>query len=87
VHQHGCASCHGANLTGGFAPKLVGLEQHMTPEQIADKIKSPSPPMPDFGFSNAQVADLVAYIASLDGGSGKPVANAAEVKPADPTTK
>lgn len=75
VQAHGCTSCHGAKLTGAFAPKLVGIEQHLTAEQIADKIKNPSPPMPNFGFSDTQVADLVAYLSTLDGGKGKSVAN------------
>ncbi|MDE2572831.1 MAG: c-type cytochrome [bacterium] len=73
IQSSGCEGCHGAGFTGGLGPKLIGIEKRLTPAQIAAKIKSPAPPMPNFGFTDKQVADLVAYLSGLDGGTGKPV--------------
>ena len=70
VQANGCEGCHGAGLHGGtVGPPLVGIEHTLNADQIADKIEHPKAPMPNFGFSAAQVADLVAYLSGLDGGS------------------
>ncbi|HZT12460.1 MAG TPA: cytochrome c [Candidatus Baltobacteraceae bacterium] len=70
VQANGCEGCHGAGLHGGtVGPPLVGIEHQLNADQIADKIEHPKAPMPNFGFSAAQVADLVAYLSGLDGGS------------------
>jgi mono/diheme cytochrome c family protein len=69
VQSNGCAGCHGAGLKGGrIGPALFGIEHRMTSDQIADFIVHPRAPMPSFGFSTTQVSDIVAYLASLDGG-------------------
>ncbi len=71
AQTNGCAACHGAGLKGGSAPSLVGIENRLSPDVIASRIAHPQPPMPAFGLSDAQVADLVAYISSLDA-AGRP---------------
>jgi len=69
VQANGCAGCHGAGLHGGgIGPALFGIEHRLTDLQIADFINHPRPPMPNFGFSAAQVSDIVAYLTTLDGG-------------------
>jgi mono/diheme cytochrome c family protein len=81
---NGCAGCHGAGFGGGVGPKLFGIEHRRTTAQIADAIENPKPPMPKFPLSHAQVVDVVAYLSSLDGGGGQPVAT---LDPARPTKK
>lgn len=69
VQANGCAGCHGAGLRGGgIGPALYGIEHKMTGAQISDFIVHPRAPMPNFGFTPAQVDDIVAYLTSLDGG-------------------
>jgi mono/diheme cytochrome c family protein len=69
VAQSGCTGCHGASFQGGVGPALYGIEHRLSPNQIAAAIERPHPPMPNFGFSAAQVADVIAYLSSLDGGT------------------
>ncbi|MBC5815653.1 MAG: cytochrome c [Candidatus Eremiobacteraeota bacterium] len=74
VSHNGCMGCHGAKFQGGLGPKLFGIEHKLAPGQISDFIKHPRAPMPDFGFTDAQINDVVAYLSNLDGGtSGAPV--------------
>ena len=66
---HSCANCHGAGgRGGGIGPRLVGIAAAQTPEQIYDFIKHPRAPMPDFKLTDAEIADLVAYVVSLTPG-------------------
>jgi len=83
VQSSGCEGCHGARFVGGLGPKLVGIEKSQTADQIADKIKNPKAPMPNFGFDDAQLANVVAYLSSLSGSSGAPVV---KVVPPNPTS-
>jgi hypothetical protein len=66
VAANGCAGCHGATLHGGSGPNLVGVEGRLAPARIAAAIAQPVAPMPKFPFSPAQIADIVAYLSSLD---------------------
>ncbi len=89
IQANGCAGCHGAGLKGGgIGPALYGLEHHMSNAQIADFIAHPRPPMPNFGFSDAQISDIVGYLASLDGGIGNtmPVVTFSPAAPVDQAT-
>jgi|SRR5579872_4559694 len=86
VQSSGCEGCHGAGFTGGVGPKLVGIEKKLTPDQIAAAIRNPKPPMPNFGFDDKQLADLVAYLSGLDGGTGKPVVKILPVEPTSDAT-
>lgn len=68
VADHGCMGCHGAKFAGGIAPKLFGIEHRRTAAEIAAAIERPRAPMPNYGLSERQIADVVAYLSSLDGG-------------------
>lgn len=89
VQANGCAGCHGANLLGGsIGPKLYGIEHRLSDGQISDFIVHPHAPMPNFGFTPEQVNDIVAYLASLDGGanSTQPIVTFDPASPTDQAT-
>jgi mono/diheme cytochrome c family protein len=89
VQANGCAGCHGANLMGGsIGPKLYGIEHKLSSDQIADFIVHPRPPMPNFGFTQQQVNDIVAYLSGLDGGANatQPVVTLSPNPPVDVAT-
>ncbi len=89
VQANGCAGCHGAGLKGGsIGPSLYGIEHRLASAQIADFIVHPRAPMPNFGFTSQQVDDIVAYLSSLDGGSGEatPVVTFDPATPTDEAT-
>ena len=85
VQQHGCTGCHGAQFQGGAGPQLRGIEHRLSAAQIANAVAHPVAPMPQFGFTNAQTADIVAYLSGLDGGSKQnvPVATLSPAKPSN----
>jgi cytochrome c550 len=85
VSAHGCMGCHGANFQGGIGPALFGIEHRLTARQISSAIEHPKAPMPNFGFSAGQVADIVAYLSSLDGGVAGTGATIL-IEPANPAT-
>ena len=89
VQSSGCEGCHGTGLKGGgIGPKLYGIEHTLTQDQIAAFILHPKPPMPNFGFSDAQAHDIAAYLSSLDGGaqSAGPVVTFDPAAPTDVAT-
>jgi mono/diheme cytochrome c family protein len=91
VQNNGCIGCHGAKLAGGtIGPNLVGIESKLSASQIFDFIKHPRAPMPDFGFSDSQINDIVAYLSTLDGGNASagtvPVVTLDPPVPADRAT-
>lgn len=87
VQNNGCMGCHGAKFEGGIGPKLLGIEHRLSPKQIADFIRRPRAPMPNFGFSDAQIDDIVAYLSNLDGGAGDtPVVTLDPATPKDRAT-
>lgn len=89
VQANGCEGCHGAGLKGGgIGPQLYGIERKLTPHQIANFIRHPHAPMPNFGFSERQIADIVAYLSNLDGGATDqaPVVTFSPAKPTDVAT-
>jgi hypothetical protein len=69
VRNNGCSGCHGATFGGGIGPALGGIEKRLSAAQIAAAIRTPKAPMPNFGFSESQIADIVAYLSGLDGGA------------------
>lgn len=85
VQANGCEGCHGAHLMGGsVGPKLYGIEHQLSADQISDFIVHPRAPMPNFGFTQQQVSDIVAYLSSLDGGANS-TAPVVTFDPATPT--
>jgi cytochrome c553 len=85
VAQNGCTSCHGAKFQGSPAgfPALVGIEHRRSRDQIIAAITSPKAPMPNYGFTAAQAADIADYLSSLDGGvsADKPIVTIAPDHP------
>jgi len=64
--------------------EAFGIERKLSPPQIADFIKHPRAPMPDFGFSDGQVNDIIAYLSKHDGGTaGAPVITLDQATPKD----
>lgn len=86
VAGNGCSGCHGADLHGGTGPKLYGIEHRRSAAQIANAIADPKAPMPKFPLTGAQIGDIVAYLSSLDGGGGRPVATLSPAKPSGSAT-
>ena len=72
VAQNGCQSCHGVKFQGsaGFPP-LYGIEHRRTRAQIIAALVSPTAPMPNYGFTEAQAGDVAEYLAGLDGGASQ----------------
>jgi mono/diheme cytochrome c family protein len=85
VQQHGCAGCHGAQFQGATGPQLRGIEHRLSAAQIANAIAHPVAPMPQFGFTSGQTADIVAYLSNLDGGANQnaPIATFSPAKPSN----
>jgi mono/diheme cytochrome c family protein len=68
--SHNCASCHGVGGSGGgVGPKLVGIANTVSPTQMYDLVKHPRAPMPDFKMSDADIANLIAYVVTLTPGN------------------
>ncbi|HSC78447.1 MAG TPA: c-type cytochrome [Candidatus Acidoferrales bacterium] len=76
-----CAGCHGIGGRGGFAPELANatFQQAATDEFIATTIRHgrQGTAMPAFqrpgvsGLTDAELADLLAYVRSLGGATGQ----------------
>ena len=68
--QANCAKCHAVGRTGGSpfatAPPFRTLHRRYPVEQLAEAlaegIETGHPAMPEFQLSEAQIADLVAYL-------------------------
>lgn len=89
VQANGCAGCHGAALKGGgIGPALFGVEHRRSIAEIVAFLQQPKPPMPNFGFSEAQARDIAAYLSSLDGGanSSAPIVTFDPAAPTDIAT-
>ena len=84
-----CASCHGAGLTGGeFGPPLKGasFESHWQGGALASFISARMPPSAAGTLSEADAADLAAYIRSGGGAAPAPAPeDSAAAAPAAPT--
>lgn len=81
VYQQRCSACHGVTRAGAppEIPSLVGIDQRMTDQQIADIIRQGRRRMPGFSdVSEDQVKGLIRYL------KGTAVAVAASRKPALP---
>jgi ubiquinol-cytochrome c reductase cytochrome c subunit len=69
IFSANCASCHGANGSGGgIGPKLVGEKSRKNYQATVAWIKNPQPPMPKLypsPLSEKDVDDVAAYVQSL----------------------
>jgi mono/diheme cytochrome c family protein len=68
LYAQNCASCHGDHGAGPIGPSLQKLSARKNADQIAASIRNPDPPMPKLypgTLSDADVADLTAFVTSL----------------------
>ena len=68
-----CASCHGEGAVGGFGPALTDLAARKDQRPVADIIRKPSPSMPPLypaTINDRDVADIEAYLLSIQGERG-----------------
>lgn len=69
--SHSCFACHGQGGVGtAMAPRLIGISQKFSPEQLAYLLRHYSPAMinggmPKFNFTDQELKELVAYLESL----------------------
>jgi cytochrome c len=72
--QANCARCHAIGRTGGSpfaaAPPFRTIHRRYPVEQLAEAlaegIETGHPAMPEFALSQTQIADLVAYLRTLE---------------------
>ena len=67
LYQEQCASCHGADLSGGGAPALAGADfvgfwDKMPLSDLVDKIQQSMPANSPGSLNRKQSADIVAFI-------------------------
>ena len=66
VYENACRQCHGAEGRGGKGPRLVPFSWSY--ERALDLIRHPvcdMPPIPESELSNAEVAQIVAYLKTI----------------------
>lgn len=71
VYTNSCAQCHGANLSGGAGPPLVGASiknGYKTPAALYAFIKTQMPANAPDSLSAKQYADVTAFVLSKNGG-------------------
>ncbi|MAV10812.1 MAG: cytochrome C [Synechococcus sp. MED850] len=62
-----CAGCHGLAGQGLLGPELIGITDRFKDAQLVHQIVSgETPPMPSFQMEPAAMADLLAYMHTLD---------------------
>jgi len=71
--QNNCAPCHAVGRTGDSplpnAPPFRALHLRYPVEQLAESLAEgikTSHPMPEFQLDNTQIADVIAYLKSLE---------------------
>lgn len=75
IYQQSCAMCHGGDATGmmGMHPALTGAVDRLGSDGVEVTVRKgrrTTPPMPSFEdrLSEDEIADVVAYVASLPDG-------------------
>jgi len=62
-----CAGCHGISAQGFVGPDLHEVTQEMSDKKIVNQvIRGLTPPMPSFEIDPESMADLLAYMHSLN---------------------
>ena len=62
-----CVGCHGISAQGFVGPDLHEVTQEMSDEKIVNQvIRGLTPPMPSFEIDPESMADLLAYMHSLN---------------------
>ena len=76
IYMSQCAVCHGDTMAGSppAIPSLIGVNGHLTPDEITDRIKNGSGRMPS--FPNLSPGQLTALVDFLTNGERKELGNA-----------
>ncbi|HGY5535857.1 MAG TPA: c-type cytochrome [Prochlorococcus sp.] len=62
-----CAGCHGISAQGHLGPNLLDVSERRNDAQLIKQIVSgDTPPMPRFQMEPQEMADLLAYLHSLN---------------------
>ena len=62
-----CVGCHGISAKGLLGPDLHEVSSHMSQKKIINQVmQGRTPPMPSFQMEPEQMADLLAYLKSLN---------------------
>ncbi len=62
-----CVGCHGISAQGLVGPDLHGVTNRLSDKKIVNQvIRGLTPPMPSFEVDSKSMADLLAYMYSLD---------------------
>ena len=62
-----CVGCHGLSAQGLLGPDLHEVSHHLSERKIINQvIQGRTPPMPSFEMEPQQMADLMAYLKSLN---------------------
>jgi len=65
-HEHNCQSCHQIHGFGGFlGPDLTNAGDRLTDERLQEVLTVGNAQMPAFHFTDAQVADVKAFLVEL----------------------
>ena len=63
-----CVGCHGISAQGLVGPKLNNVTEELNDKKIINQVvKGLTPPMPSFEMDEQTMADLLAYLHSLNG--------------------
>ena len=62
-----CVGCHGISAQGLLGPDLHEVSYHLNEKEIINQVvQGRTPPMPSFQMEPKQMADLLAYLKSLN---------------------
>ena len=62
-----CVGCHGISAQGLVGPDLHEVTNHLSDKKIVNQVvKGLTPPMPSFEIDSKSMADLLAYMHSLN---------------------
>ena len=63
-----CVGCHGISAQGLVGPELNNVTEGLNDKKIINQVvKGLTPPMPSFEMDEQSMADLLAYLHSLNG--------------------
>ena len=66
IFLENCAGCHGVEALGAVGPRLIGVSDHKSPEQLIHQVVAgETPPMPQFQPDPQDMADLLTYLKGL----------------------
>jgi mono/diheme cytochrome c family protein len=72
IAKHWCATCHlvspGQTTANSDVPSFASIarKRELTSGELTAFLSSPHPRMPDMSLTRREIADIVAYIRSLD---------------------